>query len=251
MARHLMSVGEIRQRLGLSRQRVYQLTQRSDWPDPYDTLSIGKVWRREEIEGWIAAQHAPAREPVGNVLYVIACGGKPAEDIPAFVTRLLNDGWDVCVIATRDGRKFFDTEVLEEVTGHPVRSEYKQPDEPDVLPPPDAFVVAPATFNTVNKMAAGISDTLALGLLNEGLGLGKPVIVAPAVNGGLAGHPGYRRSTDRLREWGVTLITSATPFPWENVFGTIENLPRDSEQTADRPAQRKWTPRNPGLIQPR
>jgi hypothetical protein len=32
-----------------------------------------------------------------------------------------------------------------------------------VLSPADAFVVTPATFNTVNKMASGAGDTLALG----------------------------------------------------------------------------------------
>lgn len=48
-----------------------------------------------------------------------------------------------------------------------MRFQYKHPDEPDVLPPADAFVVAPATFNTIDKWAQDISDTLALGLLNE------------------------------------------------------------------------------------
>jgi hypothetical protein len=76
----------------------------------------------------------------------------------------------VCVIVTPDGAKFADLAGLAELTGHPVRSQYKQPDDPDVLPPPDAFVVAPATFNTINKWANGISGTLALGLLNEALG---------------------------------------------------------------------------------
>ena len=160
MAKYLMSVGEIRQRLALSRQRVYQLTQRPDWPMPYDVLSIGKVWRREDVEAWIAEQDIPAREPVGDVLYVIACGGSPAGELPPFVARMQDDGWDVCVIATPDGLKFFDAATLSEATGHPVRSRYKQPDEPDVLPAADAFVVAPATFNTINKLAAGISDRL-------------------------------------------------------------------------------------------
>jgi hypothetical protein len=78
-------------------------------------------------------------------------------------------GWDVCVIATPSGTKFVDAEQLARLTGHVVRHDYKQPDEPDVLPPADAMAVAPATFNTINKWAAGISDTLALGLLNEAL----------------------------------------------------------------------------------
>jgi hypothetical protein len=48
--------------------------------------------------------------------------------------------------------KFLDASRLEELTRHAVRSEYKRPEEPDVLPPPDALVVAPATFNTINKV---------------------------------------------------------------------------------------------------
>src|SRR4051794_2643695 len=103
-----------------------------------------------------------------RVLYVIACGSRPAAELPSFVSTMDSDGWDVCVVATPSARKFFDATALEAQTGHPVRSEYKRPEEPDVLPPPQAMVVAPATFNTINKCAAGISDTLALGLLNEG-----------------------------------------------------------------------------------
>ena len=59
MSRHFMGAVEIRQRLGgISRQRVYQLTQRSDWPAPYDVLIHGKVWWRADIEAWIK-RHRP------------------------------------------------------------------------------------------------------------------------------------------------------------------------------------------------
>jgi phosphopantothenoylcysteine synthetase/decarboxylase len=63
--------------------------------------------------------------------------------------------------------------------------------------------VAPATFNTVNKWAAGISDTLALGTLNEAYGLGVPIAVLPCVSDALAAHPAYRGSVERLRGMGV------------------------------------------------
>jgi len=103
-------------------------------------------------------------------------------------------------------RSFIDTAVLETVTGHPVRSEYKQPHEADVLPPPDAIVVAPATFNTINKWAAGISDTLALGLLTEAIGKRLPVVALPFVNAAQAEHPAFQGSIDRLRAAGVRLL---------------------------------------------
>ncbi len=68
----------------------------------------------------------------------------------------------MCIVATPSALKFMELPTLVELTGHVVRYDYKQPEEPDVLPPADAMVVAPATFNTVNKWASGISDTRSL-----------------------------------------------------------------------------------------
>ncbi|MFF0775306.1 flavoprotein [Nonomuraea wenchangensis] len=62
-------------------------------------------------------------------------------------------GWEVCLLTTPMGRRFLDTVALERPTGYPVRSEYKEPGTPDVLPSPDAIVVAPATVNTISKWA--------------------------------------------------------------------------------------------------
>ena len=100
------------------------------------------------------------------------------------------------------GTKFADSTRLAELTGFPVRSDYKRPEEPDVLPPADAIAVVPATFNTINKWAQGISDTLGLGLLNEALGLGLPLIAVPWPNVALARHPAFANSVAMLREWG-------------------------------------------------
>ncbi|GAA2568032.1 hypothetical protein GCM10010435_47250 [Winogradskya consettensis] len=45
---------EIRVRLGaVSRQRMYQLTQRSDFPAAVADLAQGKIWRATDIEAWI------------------------------------------------------------------------------------------------------------------------------------------------------------------------------------------------------
>jgi len=170
------------------------------------------------------------------VLYIVACGGRPAGDLPDFIKSLTASGWDVCVIATPSALKFIDTARLSELTGHAVRSDYKQPHEPDEFPPPDAIVVAPATFNTINKWARGTSDTLALGVLNEGLGLGLPIVAVPVPNVALAKHPAFRDSVELLRSWGVTLIfdpekhplptpnmgpSAAKLFPWDALLSHV------------------------------
>jgi phosphopantothenoylcysteine synthetase/decarboxylase len=171
-----------------------------------------------------------------RVLYVIACGGRPASDLPTFVQRMQAADWEVCVVGTPSALKFLDASRLAELTGYPVRSDYKRPEEPDVLPSPDALVVAPATFNTINKWVAGISDTLALGLLNEAIGLGLPIVAVPTANVALVRHPAFLRSLDQLRSWGVRVLfdperyplptpnmgaPGAALFPWEALFDEV------------------------------
>ena len=170
------------------------------------------------------------------VIYVITCGASAADGIYEFIAHLHAADWRACVIATPMGAQFVDVERLRATTGHPVRTEYKTPDAPDILPPADLFVVAPATFNTVNKIANGISDTLAVGLLCEGLGSEKPVIMVPWMNRALASHGAYRRSLALLREEGVQFVltnrtnpeAAATEdhekFPWGELLEAVSRV---------------------------
>jgi Flavoprotein len=182
--------------------------------------------------------------PDQPVLYLIACGAPPAAELPAFTAAAWADDWDVCVILSPDGTKFLDPAALAglaDQTGHPVRSQYKRPDEPDVLPPADVLAVAPATFNTINKWAQGISDTLALGLLNEAVGLGLPVVAVPWTNRALARHPAFRHSVAALRDCGVGVIldparlpgaaepAGAAIFPWHDLRAALAALRRASD----------------------
>ena len=144
-------------------------------------------------------------------LYVVVCAAGIAADVDRLITAAQERDWEVGVIATPVAMNgFFDTAAVEARTGRPIRSAWRSPGDPRPFPPPDAVVVAPATFNTVNKWAAGISDTLALGILCEAYGMGIPTAVLPYLNSAQAAHPAYRRSLDWLREMGV-LIGSYEP----------------------------------------
>jgi phosphopantothenoylcysteine synthetase/decarboxylase len=148
-----------------------------------------------------------------RVLYVIACAAPPAADVARLVSLGQQRGWDVCVLTTPSGRRFADIAALAELTGHPVRSEYKNPGEPDVLPAADAIIVAPATVNTINKWAAGICDTLALGILVEGIGKGLPIVALPFTNRAHAAHPAFIENVAKLRSWGVSVLSDPDAFP--------------------------------------
>jgi Flavoprotein len=153
-----------------------------------------------------------------GVLYVIACASTSATLVPNLVMKAQAKEWKVCVITTPQGTKFIDISLLERLTGYPVRSEYKRPEEPDVLPRADAIVVFPATFNTMNKWALGISDTLALGILCEYTGLKMPIVTVPCfrTGGGLDGHPAFFRSLQMLRDYGVCVLYEPEKYPPKN-----------------------------------
>jgi hypothetical protein len=166
-------------------------------------------------------------------LYVVVCAAGIAAGVGTLITAAQKRDWEVGVIATPVAMGgFFDTAAVEAQTGRAIRSAWRTPSDPRPFPPPDAVVVAPATFNTVNKWAAGSADTLALGTLCEAPGLGVPVAVLPCVADALAAHPAYRDSLIRLRGMGVRFGEpySGEPgqdggrpdFGWERALDLLE-----------------------------
>jgi len=184
------------------------------------------------------------------VLYVIASGASPARELPELIEAVTAD-WDTCVITTPEGARFFDIDQIAAMTGHPVRTSFKDPDAPDVLPPARAFAAVPATFNTINKWAAGISDTLALAMLNEAVGIGLPIVAVPWPNAALARHPAFGRSISTLRDCGITVILDLdnlpddenprqVRFPWDELRAELACMHRDlgsGKPTAARPGE--------------
>ncbi|WP_055483144.1 flavoprotein [Sphaerimonospora mesophila] len=147
----------------------------------------------------------------GKVLYIIVCAAGPASGVGKLVTMAQDDGWTVQVVATPNALDFIDVPALEKQTGRPVRSQYRKPGEPK-FPRADAIIVAPATYNTINKFAQGIADTYALGLLAEAPRLGIPVVVLPFVNSALASREPFRRSIEALRAEGVHVLLGPGQF---------------------------------------
>ena len=143
--------------------------------------------------------------PPARVLSVIVCGAGPASEVRTLIKLASERAWTVQVIATPAALDFIDAAALEAQTGSPVRSQYRKPGEPRSRQA-DAIIVAPATYNTINKWAQGIGDTYALGILAEATGLAVPVVVLPFVNSALAARAPFRRSVEELRREGVRIL---------------------------------------------
>jgi phosphopantothenoylcysteine synthetase/decarboxylase len=151
-------------------------------------------------------------------------------------------GWTVQIVATPSALAFIDVPKLEAQTARPVRSEYRSPGEPK-SPRADAIIVAPATYNTINKWANGISDTYALGILAEAPGLDIPVVVLPFVNSALAGRAPFKYSVNALRNEGVRILLGPgefephqpgsgderiSDFPWQLAMASVPDDPQPS-----------------------
>ncbi|WP_107081825.1 flavoprotein [Streptomyces sp. SBT349] len=144
----------------------------------------------------------------GRVLYLIACAAGPAQHVDDGVRRAQAAGWDVCLILSPSAARWWADRrsELEELTGRLVRSEYKLPGERDALPKAAAMLVAPLTTTSACKWAAGITDTVALGLPAEGVHLGVPVAVMPFWSTALGAQPAVGRAVETLREQGVRVV---------------------------------------------
>jgi phosphopantothenoylcysteine synthetase/decarboxylase len=134
----------------------------------------------------------------------------------------------VVVFSTPAGTRFADLDELEQLTGQPVRSEYRMPGTGERTPPADAVLACPLTFNSVNKFAHGHADNFAVGLLCEMAGYGVPVVVVPHCKPQLASHPAFTASLETLRGMGVCVLFDPVA-PYES------RLPSWAEVTAALP----------------
>ncbi|MFI9556019.1 flavoprotein [Nonomuraea endophytica] len=174
----------------------------------------------------------------GKVLYIIVCAAGPAAHVGRLVTLAQDDGWTVQLIATPPALGFIDVPTLEKQTGRPVRSQYRKQHEPR-SPRADAIIVAPATYNTINKFAQGIADTYALGVLSEAPGLGIPVVILPFVNTALANRTAFLHSVEILRAEGIHILLGPGKFaphapgaggdridayPWQRALSELAEL---------------------------
>lgn len=143
-----------------------------------------------------------------RTLYLFGSAAPPVFDVSQVVADAQTAGWNVCLGLTPTAAHWLAPQAteLERLTGHPVRSQYKLPGEPDVWPPADVIVVAPATLNTINAWALGLTERFVVGVVAEAIGKRIPMVAMPCVNAAYAQHPQFERSIETLRGAGVKVL---------------------------------------------
>jgi phosphopantothenoylcysteine synthetase/decarboxylase len=141
-----------------------------------------------------------------EIVYLVLSGTTTAARCPEILRGLVSLGFaTVIVLPTPNASRVIAGRELADVPGaQVVESYFDMAIRP--RPPYGVVLFAPCSFNSLNKLAHGIADNLALSVTAEAIGRGTPVIVAPSLNAPLLAHPQAQASLRTLPEWGVTII---------------------------------------------
>mgnify|MGYP001477469375 CR=1 FL=1 len=139
---------------------------------------------------------------------LLGISGSIAAYKSAFLTRLLvKKGIDVQVLMTESAEAFIAPLTLSTLSKHPVlsdvHSEAAWNNHVELGLWADALLIAPATANTLAKLANGLCDNILSAVY---LSARCPVFVAPAMDVDMWHHPATRANLERLRTHGVRII---------------------------------------------
>jgi phosphopantothenoylcysteine synthetase/decarboxylase len=141
-----------------------------------------------------------------DVAYLLLSGTTTAARCPELLRGLVGLGFSTVVaIPTPNASRVVAARELADIEGvQVVESYFDLAIRP--RPPRGVVMFAPCSFNSLNKLAHGFADNLALSVVAEAIGRGTPVIVGPSLNAPLLNHPEAQASLKRLPGWGVTIV---------------------------------------------
>lgn len=143
-----------------------------------------------------------------NILIGIT-GGIAAYKIATVIRLLVKEGASVKVIMTSHAQDFITPLTIATLSKNPVLTDFFDPQSGnwnshvDLGLWADIFLIAPATANTIGKMAAGIADNL---LLATYLSARCPILVAPSMDLDMLKHPAAAKNIETLRSYGNYIL---------------------------------------------
>lgn len=144
---------------------------------------------------------------IGKRIVLGVTGSIAAYKAVLLLRTLLHEGAAVQVVMTQSATKFVTPLTFEVLSGHPVSTDlFEAHQEMKHLSLPeqaDAIIIAPATANCLAKSALGLGDDLLSTLL---LTAQCPLILAPAMDGGMWTHPSVTEHVRTLRARGTTVL---------------------------------------------
>jgi phosphopantothenoylcysteine decarboxylase / phosphopantothenate---cysteine ligase len=151
------------------------------------------------------------RELAGKKIALLVTSSVASFKAPEIARELMRHGADVHVVTSPSTEKMIGADLLEWATGNPVVTHLTGKLEHIVLGGKseghaDLVLVAPATANTIGKLASGIDDTPVTTVAATAIGSRIPVVIAPAMHEPLYDHPIVQENISRLKKVGVEFI---------------------------------------------
>ena len=127
------------------------------------------------------------------------------------ISRLQQSGYELEVVVTPSALEFVGEATIEGLTGKALHKSVfqagMQMDHIRLARWADLLLLCPATANTISKLSAGLGDDL-ISTIFLAHDFSKPYIVAPAMNPSMLDHPAVLLAVDKLRSWGVDVLSS-------------------------------------------
>ncbi|MHB1261379.1 MAG: bifunctional phosphopantothenoylcysteine decarboxylase/phosphopantothenate--cysteine ligase CoaBC [Thermoplasmatota archaeon] len=147
----------------------------------------------------------------GRRIVLAVCGSIAAVKAVELARELIRHGADVVPVMSTSATRILHPDALQFATGHAPIVRLTGAVEHvallgDIPGKADLLLVAPATANTVSKMAMGIDDGPVTTCATVAFGTRTPIVVAPAMHEAMLGHPVVAHHADTLRKLGVTWV---------------------------------------------
>jgi phosphopantothenoylcysteine decarboxylase/phosphopantothenate--cysteine ligase len=151
----------------------------------------------------------------GRRVVIGVSGSIAAIELPKVIRELIRHGADVQTVMSPEAMRLVTPETLEFATGHPPITQLTGNVEHVTLLGPgagraDLYLIAPATANTISKIAHGIDDTPVTSCASVALGGGVPMLLAPAMHSHMGVNPAVKENLEKLRAWGVGIVPGAS-----------------------------------------
>lgn len=158
---------------------------------------------------------------VGKRVALLVCGGIAAFKAPLTIRALRRQGAEVTAFMSPESQRYVTEDALSWAATRSVVTRLSpQAEHLSGASPFDAYLVAPATYNTINKLAQGIADTVLTATLASALGRmergNAAVLVAPTMHGTMHNRI-LTRSLEQLTALGVRVVPPRDAYGKDNI----------------------------------
>jgi phosphopantothenoylcysteine decarboxylase/phosphopantothenate--cysteine ligase len=174
-----------------------------------ETWEIGSLKVRQHPSKKIIG--TKSSELLGKRLVLCITGSVAAVRCPEIARELMRRGTDVYAVMTKNAQKIIHPFVMEWATGNPVVTELTGKIEHVELvgehsEKADMVLIAPATANTISKIASGIDDTTVTTVASTAIGAQVPIIIVPAMHSSMYNHFMIKENTEKLQAQKVDFV---------------------------------------------